>query len=176
MIDINCEQCGKTVPKYPYEIKKSKHHFCSPKCGHEYRKSPIPIKERKAAYDKQYYKDNRERLIAYQKEYGPKWKKKNPKAHKEIQLRHRRKARHEALMAYGGKCACCGLDNEPFLSIDHINNDGAEHRKITGGAGYHIYVWLRVNKYPPGFQVLCYNCNLAKQHYGICPHQTRPSS
>ena len=30
------------------------------------------------------------------------------------------------------------------------------------------YPW---EKYPPGYQVLCHNCNLAKGFYGSCPHQ-----
>ncbi len=32
--------------------------------------------------------------------------------------------------AYGGYvCTCCGETRELFLTLDHINNDGAEHRK-----------------------------------------------
>lgn len=32
---------------------------------------------------------------------------------------------------------------------------------------------LRVSShcYPPGFQVLCHNCNFGKSLYGVCPHQ-----
>ena len=34
-----------------------------------------------------------------------------------------------------------------------------------------IYRWLIKHKFPPGIQVLCHNCNLAKGYYGACPHQ-----
>ncbi len=34
-----------------------------------------------------------------------------------------------------------------------------------------LYSWLKKQGYPPGFQVLCHNCNLAKGYYGACPHQ-----
>lgn len=66
------------------------------------------------------------------------------------------------------KCACCGENNQFFLTIDHVNNDGNLHRKeISSGA---LYSWLKSHNYPTGFQVLCYNCNMVKGHYGICIH------
>jgi len=95
-----------------------------------------------------------------------------------------------AFAAYGGaKCACCGETIPDFLTIDHINNDGADHRRKvareagkyrrngtgwiapSNGQGVGIYAWLKRHKYPPGFQVLCMNCNFAKGRYGECPHK-----
>ena len=76
---------------------------------------------------------------------------------------------------YGGKCACCGESELDFLTIDHIYNDGNEHRKkFNIGPGKETYRWLRRNDYPDGFQVLCFNCNLGKRiNKGICPHKRR---
>lgn len=86
----------------------------------------------------------------------------------------------EVFNAYGGcKCKCCGESNLECLSIDHINNDGAAHRKeLTGNArdGRNLYIWLQKNNYPPGFQVLCMNCNFAKGHFGQCPHELARSN
>jgi hypothetical protein len=98
-------------------------------------------------------------------------------AHKEEQ-RAKAKARVQALRTlvlehYGKQCACCGETEIKFLSIDHINNDGAAHRKVIGKGGTTLYYWLRDNEYPDGFQILCHNCNFAKGIYGICPHQER---
>lgn len=77
--------------------------------------------------------------------------------------------------AYGGACCtCCGETHHECLSIDHINDDGPAHRKeLTGNPrdGRNLYIWLRQNEFPTGFQVLCMNCNFAKGHFGICPHQ-----
>jgi hypothetical protein len=78
--------------------------------------------------------------------------------------------------AYGGyKCACCGETEPLFLSIDHVNNDGAEHRRKLGiKGGTEIYRWLIKNDFPDGFQVLCYNCQQGKRlNNGVCPHQVR---
>jgi hypothetical protein len=58
----------------------------------------------------------------------------------------------ECFTAYGGYiCACCGEMQRLFLCIDHINNDGAIHRKEIGdgGKGRKMYRWLRQNNFPP---------------------------
>lgn len=135
-------------------------------------------RRRKAKRDSDFYLAHREERIKYANEYGPKWRKRNPEKNRAIEIRHRRKLRVLALQSYGGKCACCGLEDQPFLSIDHINNDGARHRRQEKlkGSGYHLYAWLKKHNFPNGFQVLCYNCNLAKQHFGMCPHQMSPAS
>jgi hypothetical protein len=129
---------------------------------------------RKKARDRAYYLKNREHIIAGANSYTEIWRRNNPERARERTRRHRRKVKRQAIVAYGGKCACCGLDDYPFLSIDHINNDGAAHRKREKVGSGRIFAWLKKHNYPAGFQVLCFNCNLAKQHYGgECPHQTR---
>lgn len=71
---------------------------------------------------------------------------------------------------YGGKCACCGESNPLFLTVDHVNNDGAAHRKAIGTG--RIYRWLLKNQFPEGYQLLCWNCNLGKfYNHGVCPHK-----
>jgi len=100
-------------------------------------------------------------------------------------IKYRKKLRDEVYSHYGGyKCACCGETEPVFLTIDHINNDGAKHRvKMAHGrigrtgrgcSGIRIYYWLKRHNYPLGFQVLCYNCNHGKYlNGGICPHQKK---
>lgn len=74
--------------------------------------------------------------------------------------------------AYGGYvCACCGERNPVFMTIDHIHGCGHEQRK-KHGLGGSFYAWLRRKGFPPGFQVLCFNCNLGRaKNGGVCPHQ-----
>lgn len=73
---------------------------------------------------------------------------------------------------YGWRCACCGEDIPQFLSIDHIDNDGYQHRKEIGCGGVTLYRWLCTNNFPSNFQTLCHNCNLGKaRNKGICPHK-----
>jgi hypothetical protein len=83
----------------------------------------------------------------------------------------------EMFQAYGGaRCACCGETERTFLSIDHINNDGAAHRREAFGrkevGGATLAQLLRKQGFPEGFQILCMNCNMGKaRNGGICPHQ-----
>lgn len=76
-----------------------------------------------------------------------------------------------AISHYGNGCAYCGENLFVFLTIDHVNNDGAKHRQHVRRnsriqTGFNIGAWLRRNKYPEGFQVLCVNCNHAKSRVG----------
>ena len=55
-----------------------------------------------------------------------------------------------------------------FLSLDHINGRGEHDRKVRR----RLYQWIKNEKFPSGFQVLCFNCNLGKRQNLICPHNT----
>lgn len=96
------------------------------------------------------------------------------------------KTKTECFDAYGGKCACCGEANYVFLTIDHKNGGGNKHRRelaiqhvknpmaprkaIGIFGGVRMYRWLRKNKWPKEFQLLCWNCNMAKRQNSRCPH------
>ncbi len=82
------------------------------------------------------------------------------------------KRKIETFNHYGGCiCNCCKEKELSFLSIDHINNDGAIERRKIGAQANMFYCWLKKNNYPSGFQVLCSNYNKAKWRYGQCPHE-----
>ncbi len=59
------------------------------------------------------------------------------------------------------KCSRCGFTDIRALSMDHIYGSGNIHRAMVGTD---IYRWLKKNKYPVGFQVLCLNCQRIKCH------------
>lgn len=83
------------------------------------------------------------------------------------ELRHR--IASEVIAHYGGRCACCGTEED--LSIDHRNGNGTEHRRELFGypyAGYRFYLWLKRNGYPDGYQVLCTPCNRSKGRNEHC--------
>ena len=58
-------------------------------------------------------------------------------------------------------CARCGLSDIRVLDLDHINNNGYEHRKEIGTLN--IIKWILENNFPTGFQILCKNCNWIKE-------------
>jgi hypothetical protein len=105
------------------------------------------------------------------------WNKNNPERTKRYALayqqRLRERTKREVFEAYGGViCACCGEDNIGFLTIDHINNDGGGRNRGPSQNGSMLYHRLKKEGYPPGYQVLCYNCNIGRAHNdGVCPHK-----
>jgi len=79
-------------------------------------------------------------------------------------------AKEKCLDYYGRQCACCGVKNHDWLSIEHSGGKkGALHPK--GQAGLRLFLWLFLHKFPKGYDIFCYNCNSAKGNLGVCPHQ-----
>lgn len=145
-----CSHCGFVGEETQFYSKR--HSWCK-KCSCELSKNyyKIPI--------------NREK----KRIYAGKWRAKNPEKDKINRKNCYKRAREKVFLHYGGvnlKCVCCGEKERGFLTIDHINNDGSVHRKITKN----LYYWLVSHNFPEGFQVLCFNCNLGKGIYGKCPH------
>jgi hypothetical protein len=83
-------------------------------------------------------------------------------------------AKLRVVEGYGSRCSCLGCTETrwEFLTIDHIEGGGNEDRRTTLMAGAKLYGWLIRNNYPRGkYQLLCYNCNCARQtNGGVCPH------
>ena len=162
-----CEPCRqKQILEYQKKYYKEWREKNKEKCQQKSKKYYIENIGKMTKYNKEYYKKNgREKA----KEYYQENKERLDKKTKELS----RKLSREVIKQYGGKCTCCGENTFEFLSIDHINNDGKEDRKKIG-SGYSFYRLLRKLNYPKNnYQVLCYNCNLAKGFYGICPHQKK---
>jgi len=129
----------------------------------------------KRKYAKMYRRENLEELkITHHEQYlkrakDPKWvaeqlsqvKKKSLLTKKQVFMHYSRGV---------PQCACCGELMYEFLTIDHI--EGKKKFNHTNDmTGIRLYSWLVKNNYPDGFQVLCMNCNHAKGHFEICPHQ-----
>ena len=116
------------------------------------------------AHVKAYADRNRLKVLTAAKKYG---------------ADKRKRIKEATFAAYGGYvCACCGETERNFLTLDHVNNDGASQRRAMYGsrnaAGYVTYAWLFRKGFPAGYQVLCMNCNHGKRmNNGVCPHKTR---
>jgi hypothetical protein len=62
---------------------------------------------------------------------------------------------------YGNKCVLCGFDNILALTLDHINNNGAEERKALGERG--VY-YRALEKYRPNeYRIICMNCQFIER-------------
>ena len=92
------------------------------------------------------------------------YKKRNP----DRASAHSRQRKIRVLSRYGpnGALQCCWrrctICDPDMLSLDHINNDGAQDRKVRG-TGDNIYRHVEQDGYPEGFQTLCYNHQWKKE-------------
>ena len=140
----------------------------------------LQSRERARAADKRYYEQHKEARCAKSR----RWNKENPERHAANQRRHYAKTAEKqrqfqrdklafnrlcVLLHYGHVCSCCGETRREFLSVDHIEGDGAAHRRAVG-SGAPMYRWIIDNNYPDNLRLLCHNCNLALGFYGYCPH------
>ena len=99
------------------------------------------------------------------------WKSNQEEYQNEYARQYNAKFRQRVLNVYGNKRSGGGEEHQEFLQVDHANNDGAQHRELTGG-GHTFYKWLVKNGCPrDGFRLLCCNCNFSRGRYGYCPHE-----
>jgi hypothetical protein len=118
-------------------------------------------------YFKEHYQKNHNKILQQRQNH----RNENIEQYKIKERRKRLLIKEKVINGYGGKCKCCGETLLDFLTIDHINNDGAIHRKEFGRAGK-IHRWIISNNFPEEFQVLCFNCNYSKfLNNGKCIHQ-----
>ena len=117
---------------------------------------PYKLKEDRVAFEKRYRREH------------PEWErnKKYNWRHSMAEVTRRKKWKEDVLTHYGnGVLACvrCGFTDIRALTIDHIHNDGYEHRKTIGLSGRGFYYWLKRENFPDGFQTLCMNCQFIKR-------------
>jgi hypothetical protein len=112
----------------------------------------------------EYQRANRDKANAR----GRRWRERNPGVSAAMQ----RAARQACISHYSTtdppSCACCGEGEIVFLVLDHIDGGGNAERRAMGR---NLFSTLRRRGFPPGYQVLCFNCNAAKTYQGICPHE-----
>ena len=149
-----CNRCreSKPIEDFRMEAGKKRHVY-----DHELSKTCIACR-----------KYGREKMA----ECRSKWSVEKTKKFKEDKAVYHKEQRAEMLKAYGGQCVCCGETEPKFLAVDHVNNDGHTHRKQIGYDTAAMYRWAKKNGFPKSLQILCHNCNSAKEYYGKCPHQS----
>lgn len=135
----------------------------------EYRSRNITLLRKR---DREYYWTNINRIKNYRME--------NSKSIALQRKEYKNRIKNEILAHYSKsaipRCLTCGEENLVLLTIDHINGNGAlERRKLGKKGGIDFYIWLKKNKFPSGYQVLCYNCNWAKRYPKIDTMRSRYS-
>lgn len=139
-------------------LERSRRNKSSPeyRAYDEARRQDPAYQEQRQEYFRQHYQANKERYRVTRRAY-------------------RQNLRQEMFEAYGASCSCCGETESVFLSLEHLNGDGAEHRRQFGERGNSDGTLrdLKRRGWPKdGYTVLCFNCNMGKAiNGGKCPHE-----
>lgn len=159
-------------------MKKGTNSICGTTTKYRYGCRCAPCTQANRDYWTKFREKNKDKLlIKWREQHHNNKEKRNAQSvaygilHKEQTKAKTKEKRIACLMHYSQgtmACKCCGENTYEFLSLDHVNNGGTQHRKLSKGR---IEPKLVKAGFPEGFQVLCHNCNMAKGFYGKCPHQ-----
>lgn len=123
--------------------------------------------EKRREAGRRYRERNREK----RRQWNLEWMETNAERYTYLRVQSNARRRRYVLCLYSDppRCAHCGFDKVDGLVLDHIENDGAAHRKETkincrgqtgGGSMYEL---VRRNGKLDKLQVLCATCNTIKQ-------------
>lgn len=109
-------------------------------------------REKRKAYMQRWYASHPGKTTAY----ANRWIKKQGKGWRRRHLRER------FFALYGDICNSCGFTDKRALQLDHVQGDGAKHRKKSKDNAIAYREAIRKHQ-PTRFQTLCANCNWIKR-------------
>lgn len=118
------------------------------------------ISTKKKIHHQKYYKENLVEMRAKRLNYY--YSNKDKLRNYQRQLRIQNK--HDVIFHYSNglmECKACAIRTFEILTLDHLYGNGNKHRKAINSLS--IWSWIKRMKYPKGYQVLCYNCNVLKE-------------
>lgn len=120
----------------------------------------------KRAYMRQWNIKNKEKVKAYKK---ARYKRLKDTGYFLAQARrYSWQRRLKVLELYGGECVCCSESRPEFLTLDHVNGGGKQHRNLFRGGDTYLLSLLKEKR--EDIRILCANCHLAYTYRGYCPH------
>ncbi len=141
-MDFDCKECVKRGQNRQESVEKRRRRVVA-----RYGESP-EFRKKKLESEADRYRRNAEKIKGGVREW-------------------RRALKKEVFSHYSSgvpRCLLCGEKDLRFLCLDHVNGDGADHRRKNPSMKGNPYLWARRNGFPPIFRVLCHNCNVLEHH------------
>lgn len=161
----------------PYALRSEEQKEACREATRRFRlKHPVRVE----AYNKT-QQANRRELYRTNEAYREKCKARSRATPPSVQREYRERLKGIVFDHYGRKCACCGETEELFLTLGHINGDGAAHRhrvnggvrgsSRAGGMSGRMYLDIIRREFPTDIRTECINCNQGSyRNGGVCPH------
>lgn len=99
------------------------------------------------------------------------WRKKYRESIRKTNREYEQRVRRIVVEGLGNRCACCGEETYEFLSIHHVGRWGKEHRQQFKKQLSLLRDIIKRNFPTELFEVLCWNCHMAHEFHGKCPHK-----
>ena len=176
-----CTKCRIIKPIHEFavnKIKKSGHDSSCKQC----RKSAKKKYDAKALnalnrlnYDpsskKEYYEKNKERIASTKKVYWTshkfliqertrQWREDNESLLREKAKAKRDSINEQVIALLGGVCTLCGIADKDLLTIDHVNGDGNQDRKLVASQSLKLRLF-KGTRSTAGLRLLCHSCNIS---------------
>ena len=153
-----CKECDK---KRIAQWQKDNPERCKARKNESYKRNKYKIRKK---FKKRYHSDPafRKKVLAATREYN------HERGGFEVARKRAQRNKDAAFAAYGGyKCQGqgCNVTDLQLLNIDH-EGGRKRHNHPVKMRGDWLYSWLKTHNYPPGFRVLCFNCNVKEYHNG----------
>ena len=146
-----CKKCGEEKPLEQFRftgLKNYRAHECKVCTAIRLKAWEKKNSATRHSYRKRYYRRNIVAITAGVR----KWEAENADQRRANARAYYFRLQYQCVMAYGGyRCACCGECEPLFLTLDHIENNGSQHRKEIGTlGGAKLYKWIINHGFPPG--------------------------
>lgn len=156
------------MPQTKEELRTKNREYS--RAYYQRHKEDKDFRKKRSELARKHYQINREKINARNKLYKENYRKNNLEKCRLQQLiytkRSSQRLKEEVFSHYGNGyigCVNCGETRLACLSIDHIKGRTEKEKNKTGLKGVAMYRWLKRNRYPKGYQVLCMNCQWIKR-------------
>lgn len=159
-----CQVCGGEIPwaTDDYPKRYARKRYCSQVCINkkqwEYReRSKTTSGERYKAW----YERNKDTTRQQKTELMRKYRAENPEKYRKQTRDAKALLRKRLFEMYGHTCAVCGFSDKRALTLDHINQNGSEERRLLGERG--VYRRALAEYRPDEYRTLCMNCQFIER-------------
>jgi len=117
--------------------------------------------ERDRTIYKKWYERNKKSARERKSELMRQYRDERPEHYKKKSREAKHRLREKIFDMYGRSCTLCGFNDVRALTLDHIQNNGAEERRLLGERG--VYRKATKQYSPDEYRIICMNCQFIQR-------------